>query len=295
MSLSIIMAIHNEQDFIVESINSILIQDYQNFELIIIDDGSIDDTSKLVNNFLKDKRITYINNGKIGKVEAFNIGYKMSKKNFICFFHGDDIMRKKGIISRFNYIKGINDIPVAVAGKLETKSTIKAYNSIIIPKGKRASFSGQSIMFNRKLADKIFPIPKDLPNEDYWMRLHIECFAKKIFHSSKIIADYRIHENNSFLSTSSIKNFKIKSKRIHLRRTIVASKFIAKYRNVLPKKNIYKLESEIIAEGHRYKGNLFKLLMTNIGFKKKISFLFESNQIFYKIKNLYPRLFMGLG
>tara|TARA_Y100001970_G_scaffold88847_3_gene112154 strand:+ start:6187 stop:7074 length:888 start_codon:yes stop_codon:yes gene_type:complete len=295
MILSIIMAVYNEESYIRESINSILSQQHEDFELIIVDDGSTDKTAGYIENYLEDQRIKYINEGKIGKVEAFNIGFKESKGQFICFFHGDDIMTSKSIVSRLDYIKSIHDKPVAVAGKLKTISNIKKFDSILIPKGKHATFSGQSIMFSRILGDLIFPIPKSLPNEDYWMRLHIDVFSEKIFHTREIVALYRIHENNSFLSSDTINNFNKKSEKIHVRRIQVASAFLGQYKKELSKDFIKKIEIEIKAENYRYNGRIIKLFFSSLSLKRKLSFIIESNRFFYKIKNIYPNFFIGWG
>ena len=295
MNLSIIMAIYNEEAYIKESIDSILSQDYEDFELIIIDDGSTDNSADYIKKYLTDNRIKYINNGKIGKVEAFNIGFKECQGHFICFFHGDDIMTSNSIVSRLAYIKTIHNEPVAVAGKLKTISKTKKFDSIIIPKGKRATFSGQSIMFNRILGDLIFPIPKSLPNEDYWMRLHIDILAKQKFHVNQIIALYRIHENNSFLNTETINDFNQKSQKIHERRIKVASAFLDQYKTKLPKNITLKIKSEIQAEIYRYNGQWCKIFFSDIKLKRKLSFIIESNRFLYRIKNTFSRFFMGLG
>ena len=74
---------------------------------------------------MTDNRIKYINNGKIGKVEAPILALKKSQGHFICFFHGDDIMTSNSIVSRLAYIKTIHNEPVGVAGKLKTISKLK--------------------------------------------------------------------------------------------------------------------------------------------------------------------------
>ena len=73
MEVSIIMPVYNAQDFIKESIESILNQNYQNFELIIINDGSTDKTHKYIQAYLEDNRIRFFNVGRVGKIEAFII------------------------------------------------------------------------------------------------------------------------------------------------------------------------------------------------------------------------------
>jgi len=90
--VSIIMPAFNAGKYISQSIESVLKQTYQNWELIIINDGSTDDTKKVVDSFLQmDSRIQYIwqENGKQGK--ARNAGLKRSKGELIAFLDADDL------------------------------------------------------------------------------------------------------------------------------------------------------------------------------------------------------------
>lgn len=77
MLVSVVMPMHNESDYIEESINSILNQTYENFEFIIIDDCSTDDSVEKVKN-IKDNRINLIELSKNmgGVSHAVNIGIK---------------------------------------------------------------------------------------------------------------------------------------------------------------------------------------------------------------------------
>ena len=67
-------------------------QEHKSFELIVINDGSTDETENIVKTYLSDDRIKYYNIGRLGKIKAFNLGYKYVTSDYICFFHGDDIM-----------------------------------------------------------------------------------------------------------------------------------------------------------------------------------------------------------
>lgn len=89
--VSIIMPSYNVSKYIKDSINSVLEQTYSNWELIIIDDCSIDDTCKIVNTF-KDDRIILINNRKnSGAAISRNSGIKIAKGNWIAFLDSDDL------------------------------------------------------------------------------------------------------------------------------------------------------------------------------------------------------------
>ena len=88
MKVSIVMPVYNSEEFIQESIESILRQEQKAFELIIINDGSTDKTHECIQPYLQDNRLRYFDVGKVGKIEAFNRGYQEASSNFICFFTG---------------------------------------------------------------------------------------------------------------------------------------------------------------------------------------------------------------
>ncbi len=94
--VSIIIPTFNRANLIAETLDSILAQTYQNWECIIVDDGSTDHTSKVVEQYLKkDNRFKYFHRPEDhlpGGNGARNYGYKISKGNFINWFDSDDLM-----------------------------------------------------------------------------------------------------------------------------------------------------------------------------------------------------------
>ena len=295
MKVSIVMPIYNVEKYVSQSIESILNQEHKSFELIVINDGSTDETENIVKTYLSDDRIKYYNIGRLGKIKAFNLGYKYVTSDYICFFHGDDIMNSDFISSRLGHLISSTKTLVACCGKLETISDDDKYNSIIIPKGEKGSLSGQAVMYKKQLTDIIFPIPEMLPNEDYWMRLNIEHFSDELIHVENIIAKYRIHEDNSFLSIGAMKDFKEKSEKIHLRRTVVLNKFIDLYGHKLKIQDNKRINDYLKAEDFRYSGDWLKIIFSNIRFVDKLRFIFESNSTLYYIKNNFSWIFLGIG
>ena len=91
IKVSIIMPTYNRAGYIMESIESILNQTYQNWELIIVDDGSDDNTEELIPQ-IKDTRIQFYKAGRIainGKIK--NIGLKKVSGELIAFIDSDDL------------------------------------------------------------------------------------------------------------------------------------------------------------------------------------------------------------
>ena len=89
-TVSVIIPTYNRAHTIMRAIQSILKQTYQDLEIIIVDDGSIDETRYLIYQ-IKDKRLRYINHGhNLGVAVARNIGIKLSRGKYIAFQDSDD-------------------------------------------------------------------------------------------------------------------------------------------------------------------------------------------------------------
>lgn len=87
--VSIIIPTYNRLDFLKISVQSVLEQTYKQFELIIVDDGSTDDTKQWITS-LSDKRIKYIHQINQGASSARNTGIKQAQYDFIAFLDSDD-------------------------------------------------------------------------------------------------------------------------------------------------------------------------------------------------------------
>ncbi|HQI46384.1 MAG TPA: glycosyltransferase [Bacteroidales bacterium] len=87
---SIIIPTYNRAQFIVPTIKSVLAQTYTDFELIIVDDASTDNTEEIIKSF-SDFRIIYLKNEKnLERSTSRNIGIKNAKGTYICFLDSDD-------------------------------------------------------------------------------------------------------------------------------------------------------------------------------------------------------------
>jgi glycosyltransferase involved in cell wall biosynthesis len=107
--ISIIMPMFNSSPFILETLQSIQEQSFLDFECIIVDDGSIDDSKKIVQNFLKyDTRFQHFDrpeNLKKGASSCRNYGCILASGNFIQFFDSDDIMHPNHLQVKIDAIK----------------------------------------------------------------------------------------------------------------------------------------------------------------------------------------------
>ena len=130
--ISIIMPIYNSENFIKESLNSLINQTFKNFEIICVNDGSTDNTLKILKEFKKkDKRIHIITQNNMGAGFARNVGMKKAKGDYLMFLDSDDIFEQKMLEELFMTII-INNVDVVICNSKnfnsENNSFEKNYN-----------------------------------------------------------------------------------------------------------------------------------------------------------------------
>ncbi|MCP4653650.1 MAG: glycosyltransferase [Candidatus Omnitrophica bacterium] len=101
---SVIIPTFNRGDFLKIAIDSLLSQDFSDFELIIVDDGSNDNTDQIIKD-LTDPRIRYIKQNHRGVSGARNNGLKQASGEFICFLDSDDRFSKDKLLLTHKFIK----------------------------------------------------------------------------------------------------------------------------------------------------------------------------------------------
>ena len=112
--ISVIIPIFNSQNFIEESLNSLINQTFKNFEIICVNDGSTDKTFDILKKFeQKDERIYIINQNNLGAGIARNIGMKKSKGEYLIFLDSDDIFKENMLEELYKKIKG-NDLEIVI-------------------------------------------------------------------------------------------------------------------------------------------------------------------------------------
>ncbi len=91
--ISVIIPVYNAQNYVKNCIDSMLNQEYKDFELILINDGSTDSTGNILNDYKqKDDRIVVIHQNNKGVSLARNAGLNIAKGEYICFTDSDDVV-----------------------------------------------------------------------------------------------------------------------------------------------------------------------------------------------------------
>ena len=105
---SVILPTFNRAHILSIAIKSIINQSFPDWELIIVDDGSIDDTEAIVESFLKDIRIKYFRQENKGVCTARNYGSERAVGNYITFLDSDDYVSESWLKDFYNEIKKSN-------------------------------------------------------------------------------------------------------------------------------------------------------------------------------------------
>lgn len=88
--VTIITPTYNRADFILQAVDSVLLQTYTNFEFLIVDDGSTDDTRDILQPVQADSRVRYFHQDNQGQSVARNLALSEAKGEFVCFLDSDN-------------------------------------------------------------------------------------------------------------------------------------------------------------------------------------------------------------
>ena len=112
--ISIITPCFNAAPYIKDAIESVLSQTYRNFEFILVNDGSLDNTEQIIQSY-SDERIRYFKQPNQGQCKASNFGLSKSKGSYIKFFDADDLMNSKHLEEQLKKINGCSEAIVSCA------------------------------------------------------------------------------------------------------------------------------------------------------------------------------------
>lgn len=205
-TVSVIMPVYNGARYLKESINSVLMQTYRDFEFIIINDGSWDETKSLLDSFAqKDKRIKIITNpNNIGIAKSLNIGIKASKGKYAARIDADDVWRPNKLYKQIQHLANNAD----VAMLFTNVDHINENGQIIKKKGEDIFYTENaikenilrnnfichsSVIINKTLVRSIGFYNENYPNtEDYELWIRIIASLKVEMLEEKLV-QYRLH------------------------------------------------------------------------------------------------------
>lgn len=135
MDVSIVVPIHNGEDFLEECINSLLNQSYKDFELILVDDGSEDQSGKICDKYeKKDHRIKVVHKKNEGVTCARITGVEKASSDLITFVDADDWVDKHFLERLLSSMK-ISDADIVISGCVYEQGTETTVSRNLIKEG----------------------------------------------------------------------------------------------------------------------------------------------------------------
>ena len=225
--ISIVLPVFNGEKHLRDSITSCLSQTYTNLEIIIVNDGSQDESEKIVRGF-KDPRIIYHRHDRNrGLPQSLNTGFKLASGDYLTLTGHDNIFSKEAIEKMYNFLKLTNshfvycdyysfndeDIGNRKLIELEHPPNLAKVNAI-----------GPCFLWSREVMDNIGLWDESMmlvEDYDYWIRI----FKKyEMAHMPKALYFYRVHAQSLTARYSRHYEIKIASMMIRYWHDLVSKK-----------------------------------------------------------------------
>jgi len=227
--ISVIVPIYNAEKYLKECLESILEQTYKNLEILLIDDGSTDNSSEIVERYKKvDDRIKVFVQENGGQSKARNLGIQNARGSYLVFVDSDDVIGKNHLIDLYEALKETNsDIAMSLFSKSQSDLSYNINRNYKV-------INGNYMNLVQQLSQSNFPIMAA------YCKLYSRSLLKNIkFYEGIIYEDglffhemlnnidqvvlvdsvsyyYRTSENSTLTSKISIKNFDVLKKNILL-------------------------------------------------------------------------------
>ena len=203
--VSVVLGNYNYGSFLQQAIDSVLNQTYQNFELIVVDDGSTDNSREIIKSY--GSRLIGIFQDNAGQEATFNAGIEHSQGEIICFLDADDYFHKdklakvvKSFIEHPEWVQvGHCWISVNRDGAPVGRSTSNILSQgdvrqLLLKWGKYASAISSGLACRRLALNKVFPLAKGW-GVDAYLNVALP-FYGQVGCINQPLMFYRMHGNN---------------------------------------------------------------------------------------------------
>ena len=214
--IQILLATWNSERYLAEQLDSLFAQTYQNFEILIHDGGSSDNTVSIIHRYMKQypEKIRFLGSEQMDACANFAKLLECADGELFMFCDHDDVWKKEKIDCTLKAYKKAeqqygNYTPLLVFTDLEIVDSDlnKLHSSMMNAQHlNKSSFTiqklavqnaatGNTMLFNKALRDLVLPIPQQTIMHDYWVVLTAALLGKIIYLDSPLIL-YRQHNNN---------------------------------------------------------------------------------------------------
>ncbi len=296
IKISVLMPVYNCENYVSDAIESILNQTYTNFEFIIINDGSHDSTSEIINKYAKvDSRIKIINHSENkGLIYSLNEGIDIAKGEYIARMDADDISLTDRFQKQIAYLDENKDVGLlGGAGQNFGENNKINYSPKyvdIIELLKDVSFYHPSVMIRKSILDK-YNIKY---NSNYYLVEDYELWTQllkytKLRNLSDVLIKYRVHKDSESNRNKNLQEYnKMMIRKILLERISYNSYYQKEIFNLVNNHNLVNKELKLF--------NIIPILKLKSCIQNKtIISLFNIPIIKIKNDKLYLFCFIKIG
>jgi glycosyltransferase involved in cell wall biosynthesis len=253
--VSVIIPTYNRGWIIKEAIDSVLAQDYTKFELIVVDDGSTDHTSDVLDSYGKDIKV--ISQKNKGVSAARNRGIAEASGKFIAFLDSDDLWLSQKLSVQIEFFNQTPDALICQTEEVWIRNGLrvnpkkrhkKPSGMIFKPSLELCLVSPSAVMIQRSLFDRVGKFDETLPAcEDYDLWLRISCRVPVHLIDEPLIIKRGGHDDQ-LSSRAGLDRFRIKAIE-----KIIKSGLLSDYQQRAAVKTLKK-KCDIYAAGCRKRG-----------------------------------------
>ena len=191
--VSVIVPIYHKEFFLRKCVSSILEQTEKNIEIILVDDGSTDNSSKICEELVKeDNRIIYKRKENGGASSARNYGRLYASGEYIAFVDPDDCIEKDAYEKM---LKSSNNADIVVGGLVNEIGKKKIFR--VMPKNMEGFYEGEEI--RKKVLPMFLVYGKNIGKDILLSAMHIFLFKKKYIDEQNIFSDENITYSEDWL------------------------------------------------------------------------------------------------
>lgn len=172
--ISVVVPVYNVQEYLKSCINSLLTQTLSDIEIILVDDGSKDESGRICDDYQKlDERISVIHQPNGGPIKARAVGVRMAVSEWVCFVDSDDMIAPDALERMYSYISDNIDL-IVFESQIDTSCNAQEYIQLLF-KFQLLSIWGK--LFRRHLFnDYVLSLPSKFQvGEDFLYQLRILC------------------------------------------------------------------------------------------------------------------------